>query len=124
MHIRRKRGWEIPESETTPEHLFLSRRTLLGAGAGLIGATAFPALSHAQRAADVPDPSAGLYPAKRNETFTLDRELTPEKVSSTVNNYYEFGTSKDVTPRRLPPEGAALDRQVRWPGGAAEGSGH
>ena len=97
MHIRRKRGWEIPESEATPEGVFLSRRTLLGAGAGLIGATAFPALSHAQRAADVPDPSAGLYPAKRNETFTLDRELTPEKVSSTVNNYYEFGTSKDVT---------------------------
>ncbi len=91
MHVRMKRGWEIPENQVTPEHVFLSRRALLGAGAGLIGAGALPAAALAQT-----DPSAGLYPAKRNDRYTLDRPMTPEKAASTVNNYYEFGTNYDV----------------------------
>ncbi|GGF53658.1 mononuclear molybdenum enzyme YedY [Azorhizobium oxalatiphilum] len=96
MLIKSKRGWEIPERDATPEAAYLSRRSLLGAGAGLIGAGLLPAGALAQRAADVPDPSAGLYPAKRNPRYTLDRPLTPEKDASTVNNYYEFGTNYDV----------------------------
>ncbi|HQS09411.1 MAG TPA: protein-methionine-sulfoxide reductase catalytic subunit MsrP [Xanthobacteraceae bacterium] len=95
MLIRRKRGWEIPESQATPESVFLSRRALLGAGAGLIGAGALPGLAAAQGAGPA-DPSASLYPAKRNPTYTLDRPVTPEAAASTVNNYYEFGTNYDV----------------------------
>jgi sulfoxide reductase catalytic subunit YedY len=48
----------------------------------------------AQRIADLPDPSAGLYPFKRNETFKLDRPLTDEAVNGAYNNFYEFGSSK------------------------------
>ena len=91
MHIRTRRGWERPESLATPEHIFLSRRAFIGAGAGLIGASALPVAAFAEA-----DPSAGLYPAKRNERYTLDRPLTPESSASTVNNYYEFGTNYDV----------------------------
>lgn len=95
MLIRSKRGWEIPEHHATPEHVFLNRRALLGAGigAGLIGA--LPAHA-APGTAESADPSAALYPAKRNPTYTLDRPLTPEDKASTVNNYYEFGTNYDV----------------------------
>ncbi|MEW6257006.1 MAG: protein-methionine-sulfoxide reductase catalytic subunit MsrP [Pseudomonadota bacterium] len=93
MLIRNKRGWEIPEHQATPEQVFLSRRAILGAGlgAGLIGAGLRPA-----GAAESTDPSAALYPAKRNPTYTLDRPLTPEDKASSVNNYYEFGTNYDV----------------------------
>ncbi|OYW31817.1 MAG: mononuclear molybdenum enzyme YedY [Azorhizobium sp. 12-66-6] len=94
--MRRTRGWELPESQATPEHVFLSRRALLGAGAGLIGAGAFAAPVMAQSAAGAADPSASLYPAKRNERYTLDRPLTPEADASSVNNYYEFGTNYNV----------------------------
>ena len=38
MLIRRPRGWEIPERETTPEALWTRRRTL-GAGLGMIAGT-------------------------------------------------------------------------------------
>ncbi|TCT03183.1 protein-methionine-sulfoxide reductase catalytic subunit MsrP [Aquabacter spiritensis] len=92
MHILKRRGWEIPESAATPEHVYLSRRTLLGAGmigaaAGLVG----PAQAQAQG-----DPSAALYPAPRNPRYVLDRPVTPEASASTVNNYYEFGGNYDV----------------------------
>ena len=92
MLIKIRRGWDIPESEATPESAFLNRRALMAGGAGLIGASL---VGHAEAAPA--DPTADLYPAKRNETFKLDREVTPEKFSGDYNNYYEFGTSKSVT---------------------------
>ena len=98
MLIRRKRGWEIPEAAATPEALYLSRRDALGAGAALLASSVLAVPAQAQRAADAPDPSAGLYPAKRNDAYALDRAITPEARSSTVNNYYEFSYGKNVAP--------------------------
>jgi len=99
MLIRRRKGWEISERHATPEHLFFARRTVLkGAAAtavaGVLGASgAF--------AAAAPDPSLALYPAKRNESFTLDREVTPEIVNSHYNNFYEFGSGKEGAEEKL-----------------------
>lgn len=91
MLIKTRKSWEVSEAQATPEHLFLNRRSLL-AGAGAIGgALALPSLAGAAE-----DPTAGLYPAPRNEAFKLDRALTPEKVNANYNNFYEFGMSKNV----------------------------
>ncbi len=38
MRIIRRRGWEIPENEVTPETAVLKRRALLGGTAGLLAA--------------------------------------------------------------------------------------
>lgn len=37
-------------------------------------------------------PSASLYPVKRNTLFKLNRPETPEKLATTYNNFYEFGS--------------------------------
>jgi methionine sulfoxide reductase catalytic subunit len=98
MLVKSKRGWEIPEREATPESLFLKRRELVKAmGMGAILAAA-PALSSRALAAAAPeaDPSAGLYPVKRNPKYVLDRPVTDEKLSTTYNNFYEYSTDKDV----------------------------
>lgn len=94
MHIRRHRAWEMPEHQATPESVFLDRRRLLGGAAGLAAAS----LIGLDRAEAAGDSTADLYPAKRNEAYTLDRALTPEKYSADYNNFYEFGTSKSVLP--------------------------
>jgi sulfoxide reductase catalytic subunit YedY len=99
MLIRRRRGWELPESAATSEAAFWDRRRLvktIAAGpilapAVLGGLGNLPAL-----AADEPDPSAGLYPAKRNDRYTLDRPITDAKYSTTYNNFYEFSSEKDA----------------------------
>lgn len=99
MHVIRRRGWEIPESGATPEHIFLDRRAFLtasGAGALSLSTAMLPVAALAQRVADLPDPTADLYPVKRNETFTLDRPITDEKINTNYNNFYEFGTSKSI----------------------------
>ncbi len=96
MNVIRRRGWDIPESRLTPEHLFVSRRTLL-AGAGALAMT--PGVANAQRISDlanIPDPTADLYPARRNEKYPLDRPITDEKVNGNYNNFYEFGEQKTI----------------------------
>jgi len=93
MVIRRKRGWELRDSEATPETVFFGRRELIKAiAAGPIGA---PMLD-AALAAEQEDPSAGLYPAKRNPRYTLDRQMTDEKLVTAYNNFYEFGSQKSI----------------------------
>jgi sulfoxide reductase catalytic subunit YedY len=93
MLIKRPRGWEIPEREATSEAVFLDRRQIMAAGAGLIGGSV---LGKAGALAQHADPTFDLYPAKRNEAYKLDREVTLERFSADYNNFYEFGSSKSV----------------------------
>ena len=95
MHVIRRRGWEIPESCATPEHLFFNRRAFLAA-TGAAALSLSPELALAQRVSDLPDPTADLYPVKRNEKYVLDRPLTDEKINTNYNNFYEFGSSKTI----------------------------
>ena len=116
MNVIRKRGWELPESEATPEQVFLSRRSVLAGAAAL---AASPGGALAQRVTDLPDPSRDLYPAKRNEKFVLDRPLTEESVNVTYNNFYEFGTSKSISRAaqalRIRPWTVKIDGMVEKP---------
>ncbi len=97
MLIRRRRGWELPESAATAEAIFRDRRRLLaGLAAGSVLAAAAPLFGSSNaRAAD--DPSAALYPAPQNPRYTLDRALTPEELVTSYNNFYEFVSSKDIS---------------------------
>ena len=104
MLIKIPRGWELPEAAATPEHVFLNRRHFLGgvAAGGMIAAGALGKIAAAATAEA--DPTAELYPATRNLRFRLDRELTDEKVATTYNNFYEFGSHKQISKaaQRLP----------------------
>ena len=94
MPIRIPRGWEIPESQATPEHLVFGRRKMIGLGAGLLAA---PGIAAAQGA-------AGLPPAMRNTRYAPGRDITSEREATTFNNFYEFGSHKTISQaaQRLP----------------------
>ncbi len=97
MLTRSKPAWELPESAATPESVFLNRRELGKAmAAGTILAAGSPLLGFVGPAYAADDPSAGLYPAKRNDNYKLDRDITPEKIVTTYNNFYEFGSHKNI----------------------------
>src|SRR5260370_14897053 len=108
MLIRRRRGWELRESEATPELAYLGRRRLLkGVAAGSILASGVGAVIFAahngnrvapQTAALPPedDPSTALYPAERTPRYTLDRPLTDEKLPTPYNNCYELASQKSI----------------------------
>jgi sulfoxide reductase catalytic subunit YedY len=93
--ILRRPRWAVAEASATPEALFLSRRSLLTAGAGAALASALPRPARAEEAM--------LPPFQRNAAFTLDRPLTPESVNAGYNNFYEYTTWKKVDADRLRP---------------------
>jgi len=114
VHVPKRRGWEIPERQATPEAAYVNRRAFLKAmgiaGAGVaIGGPILGAVARgrpAAREASAAGPGSrsaaaparrgpAIYPARRNERFTLDRPLTDEKVAATYNNFYEFTEQKD-----------------------------
>lgn len=92
-----KPSWAVSEAKATSESVFLNRREIikgLGMG-GLLAATGMTYASHQANAAE--DPSAGLYKnIKRNEKYKLDRPVTPERLNLTYNNFYEFGSHKQI----------------------------
>ena len=96
MLVRRRRGWQLPDSTATSEAAFLNRRSLLKTmGLGSMLAPGLTAIAAARAAAEE-DPSSGLYPVKRNPRYTLDRPLTPAKYAEHYNNFYEFGMDKGI----------------------------
>jgi sulfoxide reductase catalytic subunit YedY len=121
MHVRTNRGWEVPQSAATPESVFFNRRRFM-TGAAIGGALAVAgcdAGADTQAAGIEADPSQSLYPVKRNATYTLDRDLTPEDWSTKYNNYYEFGSSKRIAEyaQALPirPWSLVIDGMVEKP---------
>jgi sulfoxide reductase catalytic subunit YedY len=110
MPVVCRKDWEIPASLATPEAAFLDRRGFL---ARLGAAGALAALPGRVQADDA-DPSASLYPAKHNEAFTLDRDVTPEKYNLNYNNFYEYSTSKrlDASALKTRPWTIKIDGMV------------
>lgn len=92
MLIRIPRGWELPEAMATPEAVVMNRRGLL-LGAGAVGAAV---LWPRQPRAEQSDPTADLYPAPRNTKYTVERAITPEEINTRYNNFYEFGSHKQI----------------------------
>jgi methionine sulfoxide reductase catalytic subunit len=92
MLIIRRHGWEIPERDATPEHVFFNRRRFLGAAGAAAVSVAVPAIARGED-----DPSAKLYPAARNPAFKdAGRPVTDKSYNITFNNFYEFGSSKQI----------------------------
>ena len=92
MLIKRRRGWELGENQATPEGAYLQRRSLVKAMGLGAASLALPAIASAQDK----DPSAALYPAKRNDKYGVPTPMTAEKLATTYNNFYEFGTDKSI----------------------------
>ena len=108
MLIRKPRSWEMPERLATSEHVFFNRRQFLaaaGAGAATIAiAGCNPSADAASDADPTIDPTADLYPATRNDAYTIERPITPEFLNLKYNNFYEFGSHKSIArlAQRLP----------------------
>jgi len=94
--IRRRRGWEIPDREATPEGLVLNRRHFLGA---LAGASALAACSRTIDAREL-EQKLGSLPAplkaERNPAFQVAGKLTDRAPTLLYNNFYEFSEDKEV----------------------------
>lgn len=94
--IRARPDWEIPEHRATPEGTYHNRRQIIAA-LGLGAVLAPTLLGRSARAAVQPNPAGAIaYPGPRNEKYRITRPLTPQKDAITYNNFYEFGSHKNI----------------------------
>lgn len=101
IHI--PKGWEMPESEATPESVYCNRRDVLKAmgitalfSSGLITGCAPPQeVINAHPELNLTPLEKKLYPAKHSEHFEVDRRVTEESVAASYNNFYEFSETKE-----------------------------
>jgi len=108
--VKIPRAWEIPESDATPESVYLNRRRFLqssavlglgaiagaaGCGVAAPGAPGAPVAGDGGVGTSAPEGWKKLYPAPRVPKYTLDRPLTDEAVAGRVINFYEFTTDKE-----------------------------
>jgi sulfoxide reductase catalytic subunit YedY len=119
VSIHRRPSWAIDERHATPEGAFLDRRSIIkGFGLGLVSAAALIAGNRSAGSQEA-DPTADLYPAPKNEAYTLDRGLTPEEINAHYNNFYEFGTQKNIFEAaqnlKIRPWEVAIDGLVEAP---------
>jgi sulfoxide reductase catalytic subunit YedY len=91
MHYIRRPDWAIPEREVTPEHVFWNRRAVLAAMTGAAASIAAPAnaaLTSGEPFTPVPALNPGYGDA--------GRPVTPEEINGRYNNFYEFGSHKEI----------------------------
>jgi sulfoxide reductase catalytic subunit YedY len=99
MLIRTRKPWDVIDHHTTDETVYMNRRSFLRslgiAGTGLVGASL----------SQFTPPAMALpingFPATRNQAFKLDRPITNEKEATTYTNFYEFGSSKNISRRAM-----------------------
>lgn len=101
MLIKKRTRLEIPSSEITPEHLYLSRRQFIKgaaiATAGALLTACGPRLPQGSAPSTDSEPSPGPVSQTSDE---LGDPLTPYQDVITYNNYYEFATDK-ASPAQL-----------------------
>ncbi len=95
MLITSRPSWAISNSDATPEGIYMNRRDWLR-GAGFAGLGIAGSACGISGFASMTAAAISGYPAMRNDAFSLDRDVTPEKEATTYTNFYEFGSSKNI----------------------------
>jgi methionine sulfoxide reductase catalytic subunit len=109
MVIKKGRNWNLPERLVIGESRYWNRRDFIkkmGIGAAAVCAAGVPGCVNEETSKiepakifvpDIPEWIQDLYPAEPNPDFAEippGRQMTPEQIANTFNNFYEFGIPK------------------------------
>ncbi len=95
--IRKRKGWELPEREVTPEKVYCDRRRFLGSALGVagLGATLGSPYLTGTKGVDTISNLSKLN-SLRNSKYQPGRPVTKYEVATSYNNFYEFSLDKQA----------------------------
>ena len=120
MNVIRRRGWEIPESRATPEHLFFNRRAFLAAPprAPLRGPRAEHRAGAAHRPTSPIRPSISIRPSATRNTRSTGRSPTRRSTATTTistNSIRRKNVAKQAQALKIRPWTIKIDGMVEKP---------
>lgn len=89
MFIKQHPSWSVPESEVTPESIYLNRRKFMTGAIASAAALSIPGLVRAEDARP-----GTVLDYKAAPQFSTGEKPAPYDAITTYNNFYEFGTGK------------------------------
>ena len=103
--------WDIPENNITPEEIYLNRRKFLGnvgkLGGNILALSTLSNLLNPKEVFSANSSSNESISQNENNLTDLRDKITSEALTSSYNNFYEFGTNKsDISflAKKLPVE--------------------
>ena len=92
MNIIKKNKWNISQTQITPENFFYNRRRFLSSSLATISSagltlTGMPSLASSKNK---------HLNVKNNNRYQVEREITPEDINGKYNNFFEFGSHKEI----------------------------
>ena len=90
--------WDIPENNITPEEIYLNRRKFLGnvgkLGGNILALSTLSNLLNPKEVFSANSSSNESISQNENNLADLRDKITSEVLTSSYNNFYEFGTNK------------------------------
>ena len=95
MYIQNKPRWQIKENQVTNEQLYLNRRKFIKNSTSILGSTAllYNFLGEDLNATQKND---NFLKFQINKKYHILSDITPENLSSKYNNFFEFGSTKNI----------------------------
>ena len=95
MYIQKKPRWQIKENQVTDEQLYFNRRKFIKNSSSILGSTALlynffgKYLSATQK-------NENYLKFQINKKYQNLLDITPENLSAKYNNFFEFGSTKNI----------------------------
>ncbi len=95
MYIQKKPRWQIKENQVTDEQLYFNRRKFIKNSSSILGSTALlynffgKYLSATQK-------NENYLKFQINKKYQNLLDITPENLSTKYNNFFEFGSTKNI----------------------------
>ena len=95
MYIQNKPRWQIKENQVTNEQLYFNRRKFIKNSSSILGSTA---LLYNFLGKDLNATQKNEYFLKFqiNKKYHILSDITPENLSTKYNNFFEFGSTKNI----------------------------
>ena len=95
MYIQNKPRWQIKENQVTNEKLYLNRRKFIKNSSSILGSTAL-LYNFLSKDLNANQNNENFLKFQINKKYHILSDITPENLSSKYNNFFEFGSTKNI----------------------------
>ena len=95
MNILKKPRWQIKENKVTSEKLYFNRRKFIKNSSVYLGSSAIT-YNYLYQYGNASQKNINKLKFFKNNKYRIISEITPENLSTKYNNFFEFGSTKNI----------------------------